>query len=141
MNKHSKSLFNWFLLLLPLVYWQNHSFAQNLFVKCIGSIHSGQGMACQPTHDKGTILLSETSTNGMDVHCGITKTDSIGTMQWTKLFIIGQWSVAQTILQTKDEGYIVYGTATDSAFLNNNKHFLFLNNKVFIIGSCSYRRV
>ncbi len=127
MNKHSNSLFPGLFILFFLILLQNKTTGQSLFVKCIGSIRSDIGMACQPTSDKGTILLSETSTNGMDVHCGITKTDSNGTMQWTKLFIIGQWSVPQNIRQTKDEGYIVYGTATDSTFLNNNKHFLFLH--------------
>jgi hypothetical protein len=127
MSKQLLPFLSGILIFIFTQFIQINLHAQNMFVKCIGSVHSDYGVACQPTHDKGSIILSVTATNGMDLHAGISKTDSFGITQWTKLFQIGQWAVPQNIKQTYNEGYIVYGTAADSSFLNNNKHFLFLH--------------
>jgi hypothetical protein len=98
-----------------------------MFVKRAGSIYSDYGTSCTQTSDNGIIISAVSSTNGMDVHCGLIKTDLNGTSQWFKLFQIGQYSLPQTVLQAKDEGFIVFGSATDSTLLNYNNHFLYLH--------------
>ncbi len=115
------------LFILLLLISGSKTFSQYTFVKRAGSSHSDFGVAIQPTIDRGIILAATTSTNGMDVHTALTKTDSNGTFLWAKLFMTGQWSVPQSVLQSNDEGFITYGTASDSFALNVNNYRLFLH--------------
>jgi Secretion system C-terminal sorting domain len=62
----------------------------------------------------------------MDLHSGLVKTDDYGNMQWYQLYQVGEYTVPASVLQAKDEGYIVIAYAADSSYLNNNKHFLLL---------------
>jgi hypothetical protein len=109
-----------------------NSFSQNTFIKSTGSINSDYGVACQPTYDDGTILVALTSTSGIDVHYALVKTDELGNVEWYKIIQIGEWTQPHNVLQAKDEGYIVYGDAADSSYLNNNKHYLFLHKTDFL---------
>lgn len=102
-------------------------FAQTTFVKRTGSAQGDFGTSCQPVSDNGIILSVSTYLNGMNIQTGLVKADEFGDVQWSKVFMVGQWTDPQNVMQAKDEGYIVFGTAADTAFLNNNRHFLFLH--------------
>lgn len=102
------------------------SIGQTTFVQRTGSVHSDYGVSCQPTYDGGIIVAQVSSTNGMDLHSGLVKTDDAGNMQWNQLYQIGEYTVPASVLQAKDEGYIVLARVADTSFFNNNKHFLLL---------------
>ncbi len=112
-----------FLFLQLNIYF---SIGQTTFVHRTGSVHSDYGVSCQPTYDGGIIVAQVSSTNGMDLHSGLVKTDDAGNMQWYQLYQVGEYTVPASVLQAKDEGYIVLARAADTSFLNNNKHFLLL---------------
>ncbi len=99
--------------------------AQTTFVNRVGSAYSDFGLACQPTEDQGIILVQEGSTNGMNLFLALSKIDSSGLLQWTKEYQIGEWCVPYSVLQAKDKGFVVLGSATDSSYINNNHHILF----------------
>ena len=106
---------NIFIALLMFPFWVH---AQNTYVKTVGSYHSDFGTSCKMTNDKGTIMTLCTSTNGIDFHIGLVKSDYNGVTQWTKLFQASVWCYPQTVLQTPDSGYMIFGMATDSLSLN-----------------------
>ncbi len=99
--------------------------AQDTYFKTVGNATSDFGISCKPTNDKGTILAMETSSGGMEVYAGLVKADSNGSVQWTKVFLIGEWCIPQNVLLT-DGGYMIFGIATDSFELNLNNYYLFL---------------
>jgi gliding motility-associated-like protein len=111
------------IFLLPLF-----SYSQNTYFKTVGNSASDFGTSCKKTYDEGSILTLVTSTTGIDIHIGLVKADYNGTVQWSKLFQVGEWSVPQNVLLTPDSGYLIFGSATDSFDINLHNNFLFLLN-------------
>ncbi len=108
------------------LFFLSKSYSQSTFVERIGSANSEYGESCQPTGDNGIILTEVSSTSGLNLRFILTKTDSTGTIEWSKLYQVGQACIPFSALQAKDEGYIVFGSATDTAMINNNNNILFL---------------
>ncbi len=115
-------LVGYFIILLTLTV--SKCYCQPTFVQRAGGNYSDFGMSCAPTSDGGTILAQETCTNGMDLHSGLIKLDYSGNMQWNTLYQIGDYTIPYTVLEAKDEGYIVLTFSSDSSYVNNNRHFL-----------------
>lgn len=124
--KKSPLLYSVLISLIFQFLFQTRLHSQSTFVERIGSANSEYGEACQPTSENGIILVEVSSTSGLDLRFILTKTDSTGAIQWSKLYQVGQWCVPFSVLQAKDEGFIVYGSAADTAMINNNNNILFL---------------
>lgn len=117
---------------------QTNATAQTNFVKRIGSVYGDAGVSCKPTLDDGIILAEISSVNGINIHCGLVRTDADGGIVWSKNFMVGDFCPPNTVVQA-NEGFVVYGSATDSTFMNNNKHFLYLH-KVDMNGNTLWDR-
>lgn len=100
--------------------------AQPTFVNRTGSGGGDFGLTCAPTFDSGIILGAETYTPSIGLHSGLVKYDSYGTMEWYKLYQIGDRTIPYSVLQAEDEGYIVQALAGDSSYAGNNIYFLTL---------------
>jgi hypothetical protein len=99
--------------------------AQTTYVRRVGSTSSDFGLSCAPTADGGTILALESSSNGLDLLSGLAKYDANGNMQWYSQYRVGDFTYPFSVRAT-DEGYIVFAIGSDSAYVNNNKHFVVL---------------
>lgn len=88
--------------------------SQNTYMKTIGTANSDYGTACIPTNDYGTLLLtSGGTTTGGGVQFGIVKTAFDGSLEWQKLYQLGNFSVASDVVATSD-GYCLLGTTGGS---------------------------
>lgn len=109
----------WALLIcLPLC-----AAGQNTYVKHIGTTESDLGISCIPTADMGTMLALYGGMPGGGVRFALVKTDHNGTMQWNKPFVHDNFALPQTVVQTADGGFVVFGAV---AHPSGNGQALFL---------------
>jgi len=70
----------------------------------------------QVTSDNGYIFINETFIGGGVLSAEVVKTDSIGTLQWSKKYITDNFEVPYGIVQTDDGGYLL---ATNVCYMSN----------------------
>ncbi len=84
-----------------------------LWTKTFGSDSTEAGRALQQINDNGFIIAGFTSIKGPglnDVY--LVRTDSGGNAIWTKTYGGTSYDVGFSVLQTKDDGFIITGTTT-----------------------------
>lgn len=114
------------ILTLILFFFSLKSFSQSTFVKTFGNIHSDMGTSLVESFDKGIILAVASSTNTINLQAVLVKTDVNGVLQWSKNKQVGNYSYPQTVIETRDSGILVFGSANYNPTLNGNDDFLFL---------------
>ncbi len=85
-----------------------------LWTKNYGGIFDDYGMDIVQTTDSGYIIVGRTDSFGNgngDVY--LIKVDSAGDTLWTKVLHIGETSIGRSILQTRDNGYIITGSVNN----------------------------
>jgi len=97
--------------------------AQNTFEKIIDTLGSGIAICIQETFDGGYVYCGASQFNGNDAI--VVKLDSVGTIEWAKIFSGPGIEGASYIEQTPDSGYIV--NATYDAGLNAKNWLLRLD--------------
>lgn len=114
------------ILTLILFFFSFKSFSQSTFVKTFGNIHSDMGTSLVESFDKGIILAVASSTNTINLQACLVKTDVNGALQWSKNKQVGNYSYPQTVIETRDSGILIFGSANYNPTLNGNDDFLFL---------------
>src|SRR5689334_9310960 len=85
-------------------------FGQVTFQKTYGGTWPEEGNSIQQTADAGYILAGYAVTHsGTDRDIYLVRTDSTGTLLWTKTFGGSGTDIAYAALQTNDGGFIVAG--------------------------------
>jgi hypothetical protein len=92
------------LLCLPMI-----GFGQE-WETTFGGTDGDEGYFVQQTTDLGYIVCGKSYLFGLGEMIYLIKTDGQGDTVWTKTFGNGPYSVARSIQQTTDEGYIIVGT-------------------------------
>ncbi len=124
-----QSFFIFFQLLNLLTIAQNPPSIQ--WQKCYGGNGNDEVHSIQQTSDGGFIMagFSSSSNGNVTANYGNTdflviKTDSTGTIQWSKSLGGSSYDQAYSIQQTKDEGYIVTGYSySDDVDITNHHGF------------------
>lgn len=94
------------LLILALgLSLHTRAFAQNTFEKIIDTLACDYASCIQETFDGGYVFCGKSSIGGNDVI--IVKLDSIGTIEWAKVYGGPSIEAAAYIEQTPDSGYMV----------------------------------
>lgn len=81
-----------------------------LWSKTFGGTNDDRAYDVEQTNDGGFIIAGETESFGagsIDVY--LLKTDSNGTLMWSKTYGGSDWDAARSIQQTTDGGYIING--------------------------------
>jgi hypothetical protein len=92
--------------------------------KTFGSENGASAFALIQTSDGGYALAGRAQPSDVWSLCSwIVKTDSSGSMQWSKMFENGSDTPARSIIQTRDGGYIVAG---ETDFYGSSFHSLLL---------------
>lgn len=108
-----------YLLLLSFTLC-SYAQAQNTFEKIIDTLGSATAVCIQETFDNGYVFCGVSTFNNNDVV--IVKLDSIGTIEWAKLYSGPGMEGATSIEQTPDSGYMV-----------NAAYDVGLNSKVWLM--------
>lgn len=81
-----------------------------LWSKVYGGSNDDRFLSVTQTADRGYITCGRTQSFGNGFHDAyVVKTDSVGTVQWTKAFGGTNWEEAYCIRQTTDGGYVMAG--------------------------------
>jgi len=107
-----------FLLLLPAVF--SNLSAQITFEKTYGRINEEVGTAVKQTTDGGYIIAGYTNSFSK-VYCAyLIKTDEYGDTTWTKRFCGTADQTINSVVQTKDGGYVLCGVRIGSVGWGTN---------------------
>jgi len=113
-----------FLLLTIFILLNVHAYSQNTFEKIIDTLACDYASCIQETFDGGYVFCGKSSIGGNDVI--IVKLDSIGTIEWAKVYGGPSIEAASYIEQTPDSGYMV-NALYDGGGLNAKSWLLKLN--------------
>lgn len=91
--------------------------AQNTFEKVIDTLGCGSALCIQETFDGGYVCCGSTIFAGNDAY--ILKLDSIGTIEWVKIYDGVGTEGATYIEQTPDSGYIVNAAYDNGLYTKN----------------------
>lgn len=81
-----------------------------LWSKTFGGTNNDRAYSVEQTDDGGFIIAGETESFGAgNVDAYLLKTDSNGTLMWSKTYGGNDWDAARSIQQTDDGGYIITG--------------------------------
>lgn len=109
---------------------KTNSLGDTLWTRAYGGAGQEYGNAGQQTIDGGYIVTGYTTTfgsGGKDIY--LIKTDSIGSVLWSKTFGGTGDDYAKSIIQTVDGGYILLGS-TNSFGAGNYDYYLIKTNSV-----------
>jgi hypothetical protein len=109
------SILNDFVTGLDLYLVRTDENGDTLWTRTYGGIGYEWGYSMDQCFDGGFVItgLLENSSDPLDDYCIVTKTDSLGSHEWTKLY--GYPAVyGSSIEQTVDSGYIICGYASPS---------------------------
>lgn len=85
--------------------------------KAIGGTEIDWANDFKITHDKGYIITGYTNAlfgNGYDVL--LVKTDSMGVVQWSKVYGGTDWDMGNSVIEDKDHNYLVAGESYSNSF-------------------------
>jgi len=94
-----------FIFLIIFILLNTQAFSQNTFEKIIDTLGCGIATSIQETLDGGYVFTGTSTYGGNDVI--IVKLDSIGTIEWAKVYGGPSMEGASYIEQTPDSGYMV----------------------------------
>ena len=109
-NTHMIRHINTYIFIFFLFVIVSFGNAQITFQKTYGNTNAEYGYAVDQTMDKGYVLVGYTSSYGAgsnDVY--ITKTDSMGSVSWSKIYGGTRDDEAYAVQQTFDGGYVIAG--------------------------------
>lgn len=92
--------------------------AQNTYLKTVGTSNSDYGTSCIPTSDMGAIITVGGGMPGGGIQFGLVKTNYDGSIQWEKLYMHNNFSLAQYVVHTPDGGLCVFGSVNKTASSN-----------------------
>lgn len=86
------------------------SFSQSIFERTYGGTNSERGTVLEITSDGGYMLVGSTSSFSSDQDMYIIKLDSIGTLEWSKVYHSpGSFDRMHGVVQTTDNNYYLSG--------------------------------
>jgi Secretion system C-terminal sorting domain len=94
-----------FIVLIIFILLNTPVFSQNTFEKIIDTLGCDYASCIQETFDGGYVFCGKSSMGGNDVI--IVKLDSVGTIEWAKVYGGPSIEAASYIEQTPDSGYMV----------------------------------
>lgn len=100
---------DWDILLLKTDYY-----GEMQWYKSYGGIEDDCGYSIQKTVDAGFIVAGYNGSVHSISHSWILRIDSNGDTLWTKIYNFYQHSVASSIIQTNDGGFVLTGSANQS---------------------------
>jgi hypothetical protein len=99
---------------------RTNNYGDTLWTKTYDYSQAESAYDIKQTVDSGFVIVSIAfNQNSLAYNIRLIKTDSVGTVYWTKLFESPYELVPYSIAQTSDNGFIISGSAMNSAFERN----------------------
>jgi hypothetical protein len=112
-NSFSESFDDWVI--------RTDSAGDTLWSRTFGGVFDDQCWGLQLTSDGGIIMAGPWNghLNPPNSDIGLVKIDSIGALQWMRVYDIYQVDVCKAVRQTQDNGYILGGYKWESTYIND----------------------
>lgn len=115
-----------YILFFP-VFIYSSIFSQPAFVHSVGNLGSDFGYSCSPAINGGSVVAV---LKGLDSLARIVFVDTAGYMTGYKNILVDNFCTPVTVLQTKNEGYVLLLQVSDISYSYNNSLALYFTNSL-----------